>query len=528
MTKLNPDQLRKRFEQADRQKAHWRAIYEDAYRYALPDRNLYDGYYEGGVPGQDKMSRVFDSTAIQSTQKFANRIQSGLFPPQQAWCRLVPGEEIPEERKIEIQQILDRYSEQMFSVMRLSRFDMAMGEFLMELAIGTAVLLIQPGDEIEPIRYTAIPTFLIAFDEGPRGNVEKIYRKLKRPYEVLDQEFPDIKIPNEMVKRYENDPTEMVEMIEGTYYDKQSGTVHYQIIDYSGKHELVYRELNSFPWVVSRYMKTAGERYGRGPVLTGLPDIKSLNKVKELALRNASLSIGGVFTATDDGVLNPNTVRIVPGAIIPVARNGGPQGESLRPLPRSGDANLSQFTANDLIASIKTILLDESLPPDNMSARSATEVQFRMKQLSQNLGSAFGRLISETMYPIVRRTLEVMNDLGMIELPLKVNGLQVKITPTAPLAMAQNMEKVNEVLNFMQIAQSLGPQGQLFINQEKAIDFIAENLGIPAELRTTVEERQAIIQQATQVAEQSAMMNQEQNMGMTDAEQPGAEDQVVQ
>ena len=121
-----------------------------------------------------------------------------------------------------------------------------------------------------------------------------------------------------------------------------------------------------------------------------------------------------------------------------------------------------------------------------------------------------------------------IRDSGMIELPLKVNGLQVKITPTAPLAMAQNMEKVNEVLNFMQIAQSLGPQGQLFINQEKAIDFIAENLGIPAELRTTVEERQAIIQQATQVAEQSAMMNQEQNMGMTDAEQPGAEDQVVQ
>ena len=179
MTKLNPDQLRKRFEQADRQKAHWRAIYEDAYRYALPDRNLYDGYYEGGVPGQDKMSRVFDSTAIQSTQKFANRIQSGLFPPQQAWCRLTPGEEIPEERKVEIQQILDRYSEQMFSVMRQSRFDMAMGEFLMELAIGTAVLLIQPGDEIEPIRYTAIPTFLIAFDEGPRGNVEKYIENSK-------------------------------------------------------------------------------------------------------------------------------------------------------------------------------------------------------------------------------------------------------------------------------------------------------------------------------------------------------------
>lgn len=296
-------------------------------------------------------------------------------------------------------------------------------------------------------------------------------------------------------------------MIEGTYYDKLSGRYHYQIISDNGEDELVYRQMDSFPWVVSRYMKTAGERYGRGPVLTALPDIRSLNKTKELALKNASLSIGGVFTATDDGVLNPNTVKIVPGAIIPVARNGGPQGESLRPLPRSGDANISQFTANELISSVKTIMLDESLPPDNMSARSATEVQERMKQLSQNLGSAFGRLISETMYPIVRRTLAVMNELGMIVLPLKVNGVEVKMMPTAPLAMAQNMEKVSEVLNFMQIAQGLGPQGQLYVNQEKAMDYIAENLGVPAEILTTPEERQALIEQAQQLAQQQGVIN---------------------
>ena len=520
MTKYKPSELKKRYESAERQKSHWRAIYEDAYRYALPDRNLYDGYYDGNVPGQDKMSKVFDSTAMQSTQKFANRIQSGLFPPQQSWCRLQPGEQIPEERQIEVQQILDRYSDQMFSVMRQSKFDLAIGEFLQELAIGTAVLLIQPGDDVEPIRYTCIPTFLISFDEGPNGSVEKVYRKMKRPYEVLDQEFPDINIPPNMAKKYEQDPTQLVEMIEGTYFDKTTGNVHYQIISDNGQDELVYRNLKSFPWVISRYSKTAGERYGRGPVLLALPDTKSLNVTKQLALKNASLSIGGVFTASDDGVLNPNTVRIVPGAIIPVARNGGPQGESLKPLPRSGDAQLTQFTANDLISSIKTIMLDESLPPDTMSARSATEIQERMKQLSQNLGSAFGRLISETMYPIVRRTLELMNELGMIELPLKVNGLQVKISPTAPLAMAQNMEKVNEVLNYMKILQGLGPQGQLFLNQEKAMDFIADNLGIPASLRTTPEERQALIQQAQQMAQMA------QQQGMMDGPGPGTENPI--
>ena len=42
-------------------------------------RNLYDGYYEQDTPGQNKMKRVFDSTAIHSTARFANRIQSALF-----------------------------------------------------------------------------------------------------------------------------------------------------------------------------------------------------------------------------------------------------------------------------------------------------------------------------------------------------------------------------------------------------------------------------------------------------------------
>jgi hypothetical protein len=103
----------------------------------------------------------------------------------------------------------------------------------------------------------------------------------------------------------------------------------------------------------------------------------------------------------------------MPGAIIPVARNGGPQGESLKPLPRAGDFNVSQIIMNDLRMNIKRILLDESLPPDNMSARSATEVVERMKELSQNLGSAFGRLINETMIPLVTKILEVMDERGI-------------------------------------------------------------------------------------------------------------------
>jgi hypothetical protein len=310
-------------------------------------------------------------------------------------------------------------------------------------------------------------------------------------------------------RRLSKKPTDDLEFIEATILDQKRGDFCYHVIHKESKTELVYRRMVESPWIVSRYAKVAGEIYGRGPLITALPDIKTLNKVKELVLKNASLAIAGVYTAADDGVLNPNTVKIIPGAIIPVARNGGPQGESLKPLPRAGDFNVSQIIINDLVQNIKRILLDESLPPDNMSARSATEVVERMKELSQNLGSAFGRLINETMIPLVTKILRVMDDRGLIDLPLKVNGLEIKVSAVAPLAMAQNMEDVQNVLQYAQIVQQAGPQAQMTLKADAMMDYIAEKLSIPQKLRNTQEERMAMQQQMAQMVQQVSQQNPE-------------------
>ena len=86
--KLTVEQILQRHKIAQTKKDDFRALYEDAMEFALPQRNLYSGDYESKVGGRQKMSRVFDSTAINSTQRFANRLQSGIFPPQRKWCRL--------------------------------------------------------------------------------------------------------------------------------------------------------------------------------------------------------------------------------------------------------------------------------------------------------------------------------------------------------------------------------------------------------------------------------------------------------
>ena len=508
MMRLKAEDVIKRHDLALRKKDDFRDLYEDAYEFALPQRNLYDGYWEGKVGGSKKMARVFDSTAINSVQRFANRIQSGIFPPQRKWCRLEPGPDIPEERKAEAQEALDVYTDKLFAALKQSNFDIAMGEFLLDLSVGTAVMMVQPGDDVQPINFIPVPQYLVAFEEGANGNVDNVYRRMRIKAEAISQQWKDAKIDEQSTlgQLIQNKPTEDVELIEATVLDPKRGDYCYHVIHKDSKQEIVYRRMKVSPWVVSRYMKVAGEIYGRGPLITALPDIKTLNKTLELLLKNASLAIAGVYTAADDGVLNPATVKIVPGAIIPVARNGGPQGESLRPLQRSGDFNVSQIVINDLRQNIKRILLDESLPPDNMSARSATEIVERMKELAQNLGSAFGRLINETMIPLVSKTLQVMDERGIIELPLRVNGLEVRVSAVAPLAMAQNMEDVNSILQYVQIAQSVGPEGQMAIKIGEMLDMIAEKLGVPQKIRPTPEERMMMMEQAAQVAQANPEM----------------------
>ena len=467
------------------------------------------------------MNRVFDSTAINSTQRFANRMQSGIFPPQRKWCRLEPGPDIPEDRKEEAQAALDIYSDKLFASLKQSNFDIAIGEFLLDLSVGTAVMMVQPGDDVNPLNFIPVPQFLVSFEEGANGQVDNVYRRMRLKGESIMRQWPDAVIPDDLQKKIDQKPTEDLEFIEATVLDQKRGDFCYHVIHKESKTELVYRRMEESPWIVSRYAKVAGEIYGRGPLITALPDIKTLNKTLELLLKNASLAIAGVYTAADDGVLNPNTVKIIPGAIIPVARNGGPQGESLKPLPRAGDFNVSQIIMNDLRMSIKRILLDESLPPDNMSARSATEVVERMKELSQNLGSAFGRLINETMIPLVTKILRVMDERGLIDLPLKVNGLEIKVSAVAPLAMAQSMEDVQNVLQFAQIVQQSGPEAQMTLKTDAMMDFIAEKLGIPQKIRNTQEERMMMQQQMAQAAQQVAQQAPEAIPGMVEAATKG-------
>jgi hypothetical protein len=105
---LDVKQVLERFERAEARKQQWRNMIEQCYEFALPQRNLHAGHWESGTAGQSKMDRVFDSTAINSTQRFSNRIQSTMFPPYRHWCRLKSGDDVPADSRETMDLALER------------------------------------------------------------------------------------------------------------------------------------------------------------------------------------------------------------------------------------------------------------------------------------------------------------------------------------------------------------------------------------------------------------------------------------
>ena len=162
-------------------------------------------------------------------------------------------------------------------------------------------------------------------------------------------------------------------------YDKDEGIFHYHVITKEGEDEIVYRRLNSFPWVVSQYMKASGEKYGRGPVaqlcMTSRPSTNSS------IISRMHLSLSPVFI--QQWMMGFST-QMRSDLSYERSSSGAkwwkPRRKS-QALPRSGDPQLSQMSQQDLVMSIKQILMDDMLPPDTSSARSATEIYAKDEDL---------------------------------------------------------------------------------------------------------------------------------------------------
>lgn len=496
--------LRLRADKARARLARYTALLSDVHRYAMPERDTLGGHAEG----QERSQHIYDSTAVTGTSRFANELVQAMFPPQQRWARLARAEHFVPASEDEAQELdaeLARATEVIFTHLRQSNFDTAIVEAAHDLAGGTMVLLVESGQAggrwgAPLVRVQAVPVGAVALEDGPFGTVEAVFHDLRLAGRLVQRMFPDARLPDRLARQIAARPETEVGLTHCVTFEPAAAAWRMAVL--AGDDVLVERAYRTNPWIVVRWLRAPGEVYGRGPLTQTLPDIRTVNKAKELTLQNAALAIAGVYTAADDGVLNPYTVRIEPGAVIPVRSNGGPLGPSLSVLQRSGAFDLSQFVIDDLQRPIRAALFDKPLPPEIRSNVSAFEIAQRMSQYARDTG-AFGRLNADGVGPLMLRLVDILDEAGVLPGVLRhLLDDRVRVLPTSPLALLQDLADVNAVTQFMQLAAGLEPfaPGALraALSVERTAPWLARKLAVPPELLTTAEERREAQAQAAE------------------------------
>ena len=493
-----------KYQKAKAFRENWVPLFEECYEYSLPQRESF--YYEEA--GQRRDEKIFDETAVVGVQEFASRLQSGLVPNFTRWADFVSGSEVPPDQREKIDNELDEVTEYVFEVLQNSNFSQEVHESFMDLAVGTGVLCVEEGDALNPVIFSAIPLPHVVLDTGPDDRIDHVYRERKNvEFDHLPIMYPKGKFDQKVQAQMGQDrKTTVLEVVCRDYSKKNQESYYHYAICMTTNTLLHSKELTgvgSNPFVCFRWSKCAGEIYGRGPLISALSAIKTTNLTIEMILENAQMAISGIYQMEDDGVINPDTINLVPGSIIPKAMGSA----GLQPINAAGRFDVAQLVLGDQRLNIKRALFNDMLGDPDKTPATATEVAERMADLSRRMGSAFGRLQAELIQPVLQRVVYILKKQGRIEVPT-VNGREIKVRSVSPLAQAQANQDISSVARFLELVGGVfGPEMlQVLIDSEQTAVHLAKKFGVPESLIRDEEQRKQIAALAQQMAQQQGMM----------------------
>ncbi len=471
--------LLRRYAAAKSKRGNWESLWQEAYQYALPQRNSFGGF---GNEGQRKMDDLYDATALDAVEQLAASLLANLTPPWSQWFGLKPGPDLSANQAEALAPVLEKAAKTIQAHFERSNFIVEMHQCYLDLVVGGTAALqfeeIAPGS-FSAFKFTAIPLGQIVLEESDDGFLKGAFREAEFTLSQLRSRYPLAILPAQLVQSGAKDPQLTFKALE-TVIPNEAGTYDFKaFLTNTGEAPVILKQGNFIeaPILAFRWLKSPGEIYGRSPVMKTLPDIKTANKVVELILKNASIAVTGIWQADDDGVLNPANIELKPGSIIPKAV--GSQG--LKPLDMPGRFDVSELVLDSLRGRIRHALLTDKLGPVIGTRMTATEVLERSSEMAVLLGATYGRLQAELLMPLLKRAFSILRRRG--EIPdIAIDGRHVELDYRAPLAMAQGQRNVQNTLFWVSSAQSMGAEAMASVNLTETARFLGEALGVPSDL----------------------------------------------
>lgn len=530
---MKTEQFVREFEMAVAERQTLNQYWKDAFAYTFPIRGqgFWNEYYTGGDSvgsAQSDKAMIFDSTATDSVRLLASSMISGLTPSNSKWFNLaLPGVDF-ENLPYDARDWLENATMKLHSMIHDSNYDSEGFEFFTDICIaGFSGLYIDliPGKGFVFEYWN--PADLYVGERMQTKRIDTVFRRVFLNAEQSAERFGEENLPNDIKAALKNSPNspKTYEFIHGIRprlirgnniqsKGKRAGTMPWEsVYVFRGTNEVVYQGgYHEFPIVIPRWLNIPHSSYAVGPLDAALPDIKTLNKLKQIVLTNAELQIAGTYVAKEDGILNPQTIRIGPRKVIFAA-----DPNNIKPLATGGDIKIADWLINSLQTQIRKVLMSDQLQPYDKPYSTATEVQIRTQLIRKLLGPIYGRFQSEFLMPLLTRTFNSAFRAGYFgELPPSLEGVPLVPQYQSPLARAQRMEDIDSMTQF---EQQMIPLVQLFPNvvdiydADAATRKRADLLGVPIDVLRDAKAVKAIRKAKAEQAQELAAMQAQQQQG---------------
>ncbi len=365
------------------------------------------------------------------------------------------------------------------------------------------------------LRYRNVFLGELFLQENHQGMIDRVCRRFSMTARQALQKFGE-KCPEQIKARVESNPEAPFLFLHWVLprEDKSPTRKDFKGMEYAsyyisleGKKLVAEGGYRCFPYAISRYEQAPQEAYGRSPAMDVLPAIKTLNKQKELVLKQGQLAIDPVILVHDDGIMDGASVEsgtFISGAISADGR------VLAQPLP-VGNMQVGKELMDDERADIKDAFLVTLFQILTESPEmTATEVMERTREKGILLAPTIGRQQSEYLGPLVTREVDILSAMGRLPpMPQFLKDAQGEYTIIydSPITRTQKAEwaagavrSIEILLNVAQATQD--PSKLYYINWDVAAPEIAEIYGTPTPWLNTPE---VVAQMKKQFSEQQQL-----------------------
>lgn len=529
MTDSRAEEVLRRQARMEAERAPMDGICQEVAERVLTRQREFSGRHSGEAAWRSQ--KMFDSTAPLALDKFAAAIESMLTPRTSRWHELAIRDwrdrlDRPAPLPDAVRLWLGQVNETLFSARYAAgaNFASQAHETYVGLgAFGNGTLFVDeaPADGVGGggLRYRSIPFAETWFAENFQGQVDTVHRKFELTARQWVQQFGE-ETPASIRRAAEDEPHRKFELIhcvapraeaDWSRKDWRGMAFASWYVSFEGRKLLKEQGYRTMRYAVARYVTAPREVYGRGPAMTILADIKTVNQQQKTLLRVGQMIAEPPILLSDEGGLS--AFRLAPGTINhgALSHDGS---ELVRPLSIGANLPITLEMVNQTRESINQaflVTLFQILV--ETPQMTATEAMLRAQEKGALLAPVMGRLQSELLGPLVQAELDILAGAGALpDMPPELEGLADVVTDidyTSPLARAQKSDEGVAILRLLEDAAAVGqfdPSAVKLIKGQETLRRLAEIRGAPAGLLRSPEDMAALAEQDAAMGQLQAML----------------------